>query len=96
MNREAGEGYKRGLARLEVRLQMAATFKLPPLLLLMHTNRELSLVPSLSSEKGERESGKFRHISCICERVSSEFETTNQIAEKFINLPQTRTREHKI
>ena len=50
--------------------------------------RAASLVPSLSlsnKAKGERESGNFRNFSCICERASLNFQTTNQIVERFIN-----------
>ena len=46
----------------------------------------VSCPASLSNKaKGERESGNFRNFSCICERASLNFQTTNQIVERFIN-----------
>ena len=48
----------------------------------------LVLCPASLSKKakGERESGNFQHISCICARFSLGFETANQIAEHLINI----------
>ena len=50
--------------------------------------RDLVSCPaSLSNKaKGERESGNFRNFSCICERASLNFQTTNQIVERFIKI----------
>ena len=42
----------------------------------------VSCPASLSNKaKGERESGNFGHISCICALSKLEFETTNQIVD---------------
>ena len=47
----------------------------------------VSCPASLSNKaKGERESGNFGHISCICALSKLEFETTNQIVDQ-LSLP---------